>query len=410
MAYYDSASDRRLEMSVLTLSKRRLRDMVGVFALLGPALFLFAPALTLAQTEPCPLEFCTEGDCVLAEVSCQETSQGQRKWNPGFYMQLLRNSQNLEQSTRFKQYDEIGSNEELIGVMVPWRWAQLEGDKQGDYSAGVAEVRKDIEKLKSLPIPKRFIMKIIDFDYGGDRRESSYFPAYLRAAGLTYQGTNGVGFCRWNNTAAGSYIQMIEAYAKAFEDEPFFEAIIIYKETAPALGGSRPCGYSPAAYVAQTERVLNAAVAAFPNTNVVLAHNYFIDQAASSKLVEFMANNSVAIGGPDVLPSRCTNNANGTWAYQAFRGDLGGTDYRGSIASIWSVENSEMGLGLGDCTPQEFVEFASESLHATHLGIDRNTFAGGPENQWPAILDYISRPENALKHTDCPATYLGRCQ
>jgi hypothetical protein len=397
-----------------TLTRAGLQSLSGlVVFLLGLSMFLLLPASVLAQPAPCPPpEFCVDGQCEKAQEQCsQRLASGLRKWNPGFYMQLLRNKEALESTLRFEMYNEIGASEALVGVMVPWRWSQLEGDVQGDYSKGIAAVRADIEKLKSLPRPKRFILKIIDFDYGATAvEETSYFPAYLQEAGLTYAGRNGVGFCRWDSAAMSHYIEMIKAYGRAFENEPFFEGIILYKETAPALNSTSLCGYSNGKYIAQTERMLREAVAAFPTTNVILAHNYFVDQSTSTKLIDFMAQNAVAIGGPDVLPPSCTDNTDGTWAYQGFRGDGGGIDYRGSIASIWSVEVSEMGLGLGNCTPDQLVRFANESLHATHLGIDRNNFAGGPENQWESVLTYISRPENALTNTRCPTSYSGRCQ
>mgnify|MGYP006272779673 CR=1 FL=1 len=383
--------------------------------------FIIFASSVVSAAPPTPPTLCEPNGCNDPAVDdAQDTNDGLttdqsasgklRKWNPGYYMQLLRNNRTLSQNVRFSQYDEIGSSAVLTGVMVPWRWSQLEGDTPGDYAAGIAEVKADIARLKDQPVPKHFILKIIDFDYGAESRDSGYFPAYLRERSLTYVGTNGVGFCRWDSFAMDRYIDLIEAYASEFEDEPYFEGIVLFKETAPALGGRSPCGYSPEKYVDETERMLKAAVAAFPTTNVILAHNYLHNQTLSTDLVEFMANHAVAIGGPDVLPPTCTNVSNGTWAYQAFRGETGRQDFRGTIPSIWSVENSEMGGSLGSCTPEELVRFADDSLHASHLAIDRNTFAGEAENQWDAVLEYISEPENQLTKTDCPRVYNSACE
>jgi hypothetical protein len=337
------------------------------------------------------------------------------KWHPGHYMQLLRNGLNQKQSNRFNEYDLIANNDNFVGVFTPWRWSQLEGATQGDYSTGIQRVKEDIAYLKSLNSPKRFILKIVDFDYANvenQPKQSLSFPYYLRQQNLVYQGKNAVGWCRWNETAMGYYIDMLKAYAAEFDDEPYFEGIILYKETAPTRGGGSPCGYSHEAYYNQTVRMVKEVAEAFPKTNVLLAHNYLGNQTWSDRLVEQLAAARAGISGPDVLPTSCAHgNAglNGTWGYRSLRGDDSGVDYRGVIPSIWSVENSEMGSSLGYCTPDQLGEFASDSLHASHIGWDRNTFTGDSTTQWPAVKAYVSDPANALKHTSCPAVYTQGC-
>lgn len=346
-----------------------------------------------------PVSLTTLGLCLFALGAA--AVHAQVKWTPGHYMQMLRN--NDSQATRFGYYDDIASNTAIVGVVVPFRWSQLEGSTHGDYSAGIGAVRAEIDKLKGLTVPKRMILKIIDFHYTATNpATSSYFPEYVRNAGGTYQGTNGVGWRRWNATMMGYYIDMIEAYAAEFESEPYFEGITLLKETAPAFGGSPPPDYTPAAYVTQVKRLALEAKQAFPTTNVVMQVNYFISQSTTNDLIAYLSTVAVGVGGPDVLPD--TN----IWAYNTIQGNsVGGNhDYRGELPILYSIENSELGGSLGTYTPQQLYDFANNVLHASHLYWDRNTFAGGAEQQWETgILPFINNPANALTHTSLPSVY-----
>jgi hypothetical protein len=350
-----------------------------------------APLLCDIQTQEC-------------DVGPQKSSSG-IKWHPGHYMQVPRGDHETSQATRFGYYDKIGNNADVVGVMVPFRWSMLEG-AEGDYSAGMATIRKEIAKLKSLPQPKRFYLRFIDFHYGSTNASSGYFPSYLGGKG-TYVGSNGVGWCRWQTRWMDAYIRMMEAYAAEFDDEPYFEGFYLYRETAPALGGKQPCGFSLSAYESQTMRLATAMAAAWKKTNIVLSANFIGSQSVMNRIIAHNAELGVGVGGPDILPDSCARN--GTQAYETITGASGGHDYRGEIPIQYSVEAAEMGGALANCSIDELRDFANGTLHASHLFWQRNTYTGTSAQQWPAILRYIADDGNALTHTSCPARYSQGC-
>lgn len=363
-------------------------------------LFMFAvsatlaPAFALAGVPNPPASICFDDNCVTAPAP----SQNVKKWHPGHYMQVLRGNADTAQSTRFTYYDQIASNTDLEGVVVPFRWSQLEGNTPGNYSAGIATIQAEISRLKSLSVPKRMILKVVDFNYGGTLPTSSHFPAYLGSADLLFQGTNGVGWKRWNSMAMGYFVDMLRAYAAAFDKEPYFEGILLIKETAPAVGSAPPSDYSATKYDAQLRRLALEARNAFARSNVIVPVNFHISQSATNSYIAYLATIGVGVGNPDTCAD-CK-----MWGDLAVQGLSGNVDHRRSIPLVWSVENSELGLDsvgpAGGYLPSQIYSYANDTLHVTHLLWDRNTFAGTSAQQWPAILKFIS--SNPLTSTRCP--------
>src|SRR5690606_17160334 len=107
------------------------------------------------------------------------------KWNPGHYMQVLRGSAESDQSARFPHYDAISHNTDIEGVSVWYRWSELE-PVPGDYSAGIQLIRKEIDYLKNLAVPKRIVIQVLDAAYGSKCPARSYFPSYLDSRGALF--------------------------------------------------------------------------------------------------------------------------------------------------------------------------------------------------------------------------------
>ncbi|KKM20424.1 hypothetical protein LCGC14_1645650, partial [marine sediment metagenome] len=100
-------------------------------------------------------------DIVILMKGPAEPDQGgaaPKKWHPGFYMQISKGFHEQTQSNRFNQYDTIASNTDVTGIMSSWRWSVLEGNTQGDYTAGLAELQAEIDYCKNLAVPKRYMM------------------------------------------------------------------------------------------------------------------------------------------------------------------------------------------------------------------------------------------------------------
>jgi hypothetical protein len=73
-----------------------------------------------------------------------------------------------------------------------------------------------------------------------------------------------------------------------------------------------------------------------------------------------------------------------------FRGELGGKDYRGEMVSAFSVQTPELGGSQGSFTPRELFDHCVKTNKCRYMFWIRNTFAGGPEQQWSTgILPFI---------------------
>jgi hypothetical protein len=269
---------------------------------------------------------------------------------------------------------------------------------------------------------------MMDMDFGNvdgePEKVNTRYPKYILDAGLTYQGSNSVIWCRWDKTAMDAYIDVYREIAKNFDNHPALEAVILYKESAPSLpkDGSKPCGFTMDKYYQTTERMISEVAPMFKKTNVLFSLNYMggSSQSVSDKVVKDLERLGVGITGPDTLPPVCVKPgvADGTNGYKSFMGKSGGKDYRGIIPSMWSVENSEMGgdrvakkgSPIGWCIPEELGPFLNDELKASHVGWDMNV-RGTAEQKWkPAVLNYINDPKNKVVNTQCPSVYKNGCE
>src|SRR5690606_8633051 len=99
----------------------------------------------------------------------------------------------------------------LAGIVVPMPWSQLEGSR-GDYSAGIALIRAELDKLESLALPKRLFVRMMDSGYLDDCPATSMMPSYVTDLGGTIQTGKGCMWRRWDPTTMGYYIDMLKAY------------------------------------------------------------------------------------------------------------------------------------------------------------------------------------------------------
>lgn len=312
-------------------------------------------------------------------------------------MQIGRGDADTVQSTRFGYYDAIANNTDIVGVVVPFRWNMLEG-AQGDYSAGIAALQAEIQYLKNLAVPKRLYLRIIDMGY--NQAASSIFPTYVLNSGATISTPTSSIWRKWNSTYMDWYINMVTAYAAAFDNEPFFEGFYLIRETALNWGGATPPpDYNVGDYDTQLRRLALAAKTAWTKTSVVMPANFMGGQSVMDAHVAYLASIAAGVGGPDVLPPPHA----GTHMYNTLTGASGGHDYRGEIPVQCSIEASELGGSIGSWTPAELFAFANDTLRTSHLFWQRNYHAGTAEQQWPAIMTFIA--SNPLTHTNPPTVY-----
>ena len=324
-----------------------------------------------------------------------------KKWNPGHYMQVTRAPNDVLYTTnRFSWYDQIASETAIEGVSVPFLWSQLEGATRGDYAAGIALVQAEINKLKSLSVPKRFIMYIVDTGMKNHGTSYAYnsFPLYIQNGGFLNETNFVVQHKRWNATSMGYYIDMLQAYATAFDDEPYFEAIVPIRETAPGWGGSaHPADYSNASYIAQINRMLLSASEMFVKTNVLHTASYLVSTGETSAHLAYMRSLGVGFSTADV------NTSGAIWGDRAVVGTLGGVDYRGVIPVAAAVESTSFGIWW-DISAQEVFNYVNGTLNVSHMRWDRNVAIGTDSQKWATAILPIIRSQ-PLTHMSCPSEY-----
>jgi hypothetical protein len=299
------------------------------------------------------------------------------KWNPGHYMQ----HRSFDQAARFSDYDagDFASNRNIQGVSVFFRWNQLEGNTRGDYAAGIKLIQAEIRKLKSLPVPKRLIIRVMDRLYDDTPSLGEYariYPQYMYDAGKLFTGPSTVLWKRYDAEANGWFIDMLNAYAAAFEGEPFVEMICPFQETSYD-SSTAPSDFSSSKLRTQYDRLALALRTAWPTTNVWMPTNWE-PYSSMGSFLSYLASIDVGAGNPDTVKS-------GTQLADTYlRGEVGGTDYRGVMPIVFAIEDTSMGYRSGEwnVTAQEAFQYVNGTAWANYFLWDRNTWVGTDDQRW----------------------------
>lgn len=338
--------------------------------------------------------------------------QGAIKWHPGHYMQVLRGSADSEQAARFPYYDGIAQNRDIEGVSVWFRWSQLE-KARGDYSAGIELIRTELDYLKSLAVPKRLVIQVLDAAYGSTCPARDYFPSYLDSNGGLFQTQNQCVWRRWDTKTMGHFIDLMAALGKAFDGDPYVEMIVPFHETA--IGWNKtpfPGDYSESKLDEQYRRLAGAMREAWPTTIVRFPTNWGLNGGRMEKFVAHLGSIGAGAGNPDTCPS-C-----GMAIDSMLTGEIGGQDYRGVIPIVMGVEVSELGYDSvgpsGGFTVQQIYDYAHDDKGSTHILWDRNVVVGksgsDPKSgqRWDAMLKLISA--QPVEHVACPSAFEQGCR
>lgn len=334
-----------------------------------------------------------------------------KKWNPGHYMQMsLGDSADNKQSTRFGWYDLIDSNTQIQGVALRLKWSQLESSS-GVFTFNTVDA--ELVKLKSLSVPKQLFIRLIDRAYspgGAACSGSDVFPTDLRNNTGCIETTNGNAARIWDPVVQTRLIALYEAIAAQYDDDSSFEGMYLIRESATnGPLATADAAYSISAYTQGLKNIADGADAAFVKSNVIHSLNYGTGQTNMNSIIAHLsANTDVGVGGPDVLPTACAGQT--PYPYNTLTGVSGGVDYRGAIPILYSIEASELGGGLGDCTPDQLRDFANDTLNASHLFWTRQNFVGSSAQKWDTgVLPYINNTDNDLTNVSCPSNYAQGC-
>lgn len=330
------------------------------------------------------------------------------KWHPGHYL-LADNGSSL--SGKIGYCNEARNNSGLKGIQVRFMWYQLEG-AQGDYTDGFDLIDQLLAACSDGDtLPKKRLMLEVWWRSFGSGGSSTLLPPYLVNLGGTNNlvqtdNSNGgwIGAV-WRTHVADRAIALMQAYGARYDSHPYFE-MIATKETAVGPDVDTNSGdYTSTAFLTQYKRILTAARAAFPSTNVRIFANYLTNGTNPQmiELIEHAKAEKICWGGPDMSSTKGTLNA--TQAQAAAEGTLSGTaghDYRDEMCIAYNVEQHN--LGGANQTMSLVNGWANDPRKANYRPWMRCTWAACEPLTWsPDILPYLNANPNTI--TTCPSTF-----
>lgn len=408
-----------------------------IAALLGALVFVGvnASAQTLASNarpKP-PDQVCVNGKC--ARSSSASPAGGPIKWNPGHYMAsygVVYNSQ----ATAFMQTEtnDLNNQDAILGYRMAITWGAME-PTQGNYDFSAIDTV--LHRLKTAyNKPKHLVILLWLYGQGAlGQDDTRVIPAYIQQ-GASYGASPVSGSYGWwgknsNGQSTGMYapalyyapvmnrfIALVQALGQHLDGDPNVEALFIQEDAtvpqAAASFGSVDPHFSDDAWLAQLERLLPAATAAFPHTSVIMANSYFQKPKDTIALQQWMAANRIASGSADTI-GQTGIDSNGvsllSWGLQAYIGvpQYGGADMRSQMTSMMDVEEPDMASSYfngrgGPWTPSDLITALNQTYHASHAFWTRLTGNQGPAAAlWPAVAATCAA--NPLIHTAYPANY-----
>ncbi len=339
----------------------------------------------------------------LALAGAQLTHAAEMKWHPGHYL-VLNDGDSL--SKDLTNINEIAGVPAIKGVEVKLWWSELERSR-GVYD--FSQIDAYLKKLKSLPTPKRLVIRVMDRRFKTTSK-SNIVPNYLLTesiyhGGVTLQRTNSSGYVArlWEAPVMDRLIALYRALAERYDDDSYVEGIAS-EETTLSLGSDPrlwPSGYSSAALLNQYERLVSSATQFMTHTSLFLGTNYIgtVDQMAT--LIQRMDEVQVAARGSNTVPTRLSH-AQRVWTGQT------GADYRNNLAIANAIESLELGGSHGSYTPKQLYDYAYKTLYVSYLFWPRNTWSGNSSQRWSTgILPFLKT--NPPTRTGCPSSY-GLCK
>jgi hypothetical protein len=299
----------------------------------------------------------------------------------------------------------------IEGVLVAWLWRAVEKSK-GVYD--FSSIDAYLAKLKSLPKPKRLIIRIEERGFSSPTVTS--VPDYLKTDPIYNGGEvpmgNGVVARIWEPAVMDRLIALDAALAARYDADPYVEGIST-SETAIGFNSTYPApvSYTPTALLTQFKRHVTAARAKWKRSQVFLSTNYLGTDAQMEDLIKHAMNNHTNVGGPDVFSREWVlSRKRALQSDEIVRGERGsGTNYRGLMAIKSEIQATELGGYIATFTPAQLYDVAYNIMHANYILWDRNDYTGGYEQQWDTgILPYI-RKVGGKVYTQCPTSFQGRC-
>lgn len=313
------------------------------------------------------------------------------KFTPGHYLMFDVGSGGGTAAEKQTLMGTFASETNLVGFFLKERWKNLEGNTQGDYSAGDALIDS---YLDALPAGKVFVLGVRDQLFGGSVPSDGHglLPTYLDGiddgpalwpGGDPWSGTLIIQAKLYEQATMDRYIALFTHYIDRYKDDPRFE-MMLTGETAMGVVGQ---GYSSTKLLTQYLRFAQTVRGLFDGQPVGISTNYLGSLTSIQVLMEACGAYLIDTGGPDNMP-RADRQFDDAEVYLGNDGSDPG-DLRGIVPRICQVDGTELGGYLGSFTPAQIENDASygrANMRYTRIMWYHNTPGRMPEstaaNQW----------------------------
>lgn len=225
----------------------------------------------------------------------ERSMPGCKKWNPGHYILLTRD-------TTQEEVEKIISNQNnyIKGVQIGYLWRDLEPEKDVYNFFLIEEHLKIVKKYD-----KQLFVSFSDRNW---RVSDQAVPDYL-LTDPAYQGGiepmvahTGSSIARlWDPLVMGRSNKLIEAMGKRFDSEFNFEGIN-FDESSLDINTETATGYSGRAYADALISRTDSAAKAFPNSTIIMYINYGPPELID--VINHLSEVGVGMGGPDLVPDQ----------------------------------------------------------------------------------------------------------
>ncbi len=332
-------------------------------------------SLALAATPPLPpANLCVDNNCTATAPSGSFI-----KWHPGHGLK----TQGYDSASIASQLTKVNDSPYITFAKIHYQWGDLETSKGVyDFSA----IRKHYDYLAARG--KRMIIAIDDKKFATTNPDG-LVPAYLSSDAVP--SNNGFVAATWRANVMDRYIALLDAIAKQFDDEPYFEGVAT-QESVPSFGGvDAPADYSAGALATQRKRFVTAATQSYKHTNVFSMVNFL--GGFEADVIAQAYDSRAGTGGPDVLRKNMTT------GQEVMYGVSGGVDYRGKMP-IHFVASTPT-FDYGDARAVYDDSFKNKTTHLAWVSTDSTV-------SWNSILSVLSA-EGGRIYSNCPTNYNGAC-
>lgn len=318
------------------------------------------------------------------------------------------------------EMDDLNNWNNILGYRLTVTWGALE-PSEGTYNFSVLDAV--LNRLQTqYNMPKRLVIALVPGSFAAGlgsndastiplyiQQNSAYGPSPLSASygwwGATSGGASSGAYAAaiWRPAVMDRLIALVQALGAHYDGQPYFEGLL-FQEDAWIVGAAEASpaapDYSDSAMVAQLERLLAAATAAFPHTSVAMENTWLGYPTSTQTFEQWMVNNRIAPSSSDTVGQSAFTNYNYAnnglaWGLQAYMG-IQAT----AAGSTWSPVNmlsqahammdvegpdiagtnfAQLGAAEG-FQPLDIIAALNQTYHASHAFW---THYFGNEGVWP---------------------------